>query len=274
MEVLELEAPVAAKRATIAPVSCDFVWVSSDSETGEPGWRPALMPMFNAGSAFHVAHDTLEHLDHSDPSLEAEMRAFGAHLFLRSTTPYWRMKEDLIMREDPLQAFRNMMESRSLTSDDEAASHIFGDLFTFLANDKHKLTAPPLTPRLDRQAEHIMSAAVQLAYMRGGEHLKANFNAAKQDWKERIDSALGWMRIGYRAHAKRFEGLDESTRAYMFLTIEKSVQAMTSGPYRTDSIDDGDKLRVVVSFDTHPEVRVTLDRAHYPTKETVTQFMR
>lgn len=65
------------------PVTVEFV-VDEWEEMGSWGWRPKCQPDFDPlTNGFGIAHDAMEHKDLSDSSLEAEVMAFGAMLYVR-----------------------------------------------------------------------------------------------------------------------------------------------------------------------------------------------
>ncbi len=243
--------------ASLKPISRDFFW--DETQRRGTGWHPTTQPTFDAGSAFHVAHDVLEHLDQHNSSLETEMKAFGVHLYLRGVTPYWKMKDDLIRavngRRDVEEQIMRILSGNQHT--DDAAYHISGDLFQFLGNDRRWLSAATDHSHVEYTAERVLRDSVHLAEMKYGEHLMGTDNRSHQPWRERIEYAMDWVRVGYREAQQRYTGLSESTRARMFLAVEETV--MRHSKRHLDELQQGDTMNVTVSFsDTGNRVTTTI----------------
>lgn len=253
METLELDAPIKTIAAVVpAPMTRDFYW--DEEGPGDNGWHPTTMPAFDAGGAFHVAHDTMEHLDQTDDSFEAEMKAFGSHLYLRGVTPYWGMKakwvqelEEKEAREagDPLAQLRALMISRDVDRR-SAAEHMVGDLFSFLDKDHRVLRPAPEKKIVPVTAEAVLDEVERIGRKTMRDYdVGATQNSAHQHWDERIARAKDWIRIGYNGMEARLPGVEAQTRASAFLAIETAVNAVTLPTY---GLDQGDPLRITVDF--------------------------
>ncbi len=220
-----------------APIVREFTWIQERAPDGarRRGWRPLLIPRFDAGSAFHVAHDSLEHASPTDDSLEAEMRAMGATLYTRGEGDFWKLRYG----GDPLVS---IFSPERLT----AAYGVGYDMLAFLSNDERELAAPtgPI-PRTSRKAEEALAGITKV----GGERPDTSENGGgevkfKQPWKERFANALNWARIGYEEQKVRFSSLDPLERVGLFTGIEDAVQAVTQRVLY--DLHKGDTLRVSI----------------------------
>ncbi len=254
MEAATLDQPTAASVGT-PDVVREFVWTRPIGHNGR-GWKPVTQPDFDAGSAFHVAHDVLEHLDQMDDSLDTEMKAFGGHLYLRGVTGYWDLKEVYMTEEeDPVErimreVFGKRVDNRS------AAKHLVGDLFNFMSGDRRTLTQPPPQPLMDTDAESILSDTINLGEVKLAERVQGRHNAASQQWQERIAYAKDWIRAGYFESKARFGHLSPTARANMFLTVEKHVHNLTVS--HLDDLRYGDTLIVTVRHDSQHQVHLEM----------------
>ena len=188
----------------ITHISRDFVW-DANPHRGYMGWRPANQPGFDAGQAYHVAHDMVEHLHQNDSSLEEEMRAFGVTLYLRGETGYWSEALPEFRKHDEWHVDR--MTSEMLSS----------DMLGFLETDERLLSGPveyanTMSPRAERQLRTVE----QFSHTHNIRH------PTGQNWRQRVEFATAWVRLGY-AEAKARYQLDERRRLRMFNTIIKVV---------------------------------------------------
>lgn len=210
----------------LANITRQFVW-DRNRITGMMGWVPEPLPQFDAGTAFHVAHDVLEHVNETDASLEAEMRAFGATIYLRGETGYW---------SENLPSWFS-----SPTIDNEAAKTVASDMFSFLSRDQRPLQPPtgPI-PRMSAHAENILENVMAMKYRFG--------NPSHSGWEERTERAENWTRIGYAEAATLYQ-LSTERRVGMFRAVRDAVHAATAekfGHYAPKRLSS--HLRVEVSM--------------------------
>ena len=69
-------------------IRCDFVF-GEDSEFGTDGWIPKANLDFNAMNGMGVAHDTMEHFNLGEGTLEEEFLAFGSMFYIRVEGGYF-----------------------------------------------------------------------------------------------------------------------------------------------------------------------------------------
>jgi hypothetical protein len=200
-------------------ITTKFAWLE-DQMTGEMGWIPKSNPGFNATSGFGLAHDVMEHFRNDVHGLDAEMRAFGAMIFVR-----W---------EGGWQPYRGVnMHS--------PAYNIASGIFVFLQNiacEQDTITTPPKTNRLHEDVEEILDEAISKSFK---DYL--NYEDCNTDdtlWiRDALEHMRGWMRIGYRKAVKRYKDLDVYEATALFNEIERQTYKLT-GEY-------GDELIVRVS---------------------------
>lgn len=200
-----------------------FEW-REDEEFGGYGWIPKGKPHFNANEGLGIAHDTLEHFpaDANVETMDAEMRAFGAMLYMRVESGWYYQN-----------AYRGA-----------ADVHLGSDIGRFLQEvrfDQWKLTNPGITRRIDETMEDEMDAIFKTAIKNANEwrdddpHFKLDHTT---DWMR------GWMRRGYRACIKRYHGAKPHELAYLFDQVKETVDK------QYERGDEGQELHVLVNHKT------------------------
>lgn len=231
---------MAAKVQEHTIITRDFVWDTKYKNMRKAtGWRPAMMPEFDPGSEFHVAHDTLEHLNPTDSSLEAEMKAFGVTMYVRGQSHYWEVKNRQIAKADPFQ----FLFSKQTT---DAAEHMYRDFYSFLDEDKRTVAKAPDYGLLDSTSESILGKLLAIGEdgMVGGMGRTATHSG--QNWMERVQNAFGWIRIGYRDAQKLYGGLGQDAMGRAYSAIETLVR-----PTVVHGVGEGTMLTVEVDLSKH-----------------------
>jgi hypothetical protein len=205
----------------------EFIWEKNQTTHGY-GWRPVSMPQFDAGGPLHVAHDVLEHESYSDGSLEEEMRALGATIFLRGEGGWYRHISDNSEQV-------NFAKSSAL------------DTASFIFSDKRPLPAPESVPEVPTRATMFLRTTKRWAE-NNWDSVK---NMVRQDagWSaaelaQRLEAALAWAKIGYTHAATRYAGLTKHDRLNMFKAVEDAVSRTQylAGP--------GDTMTLIVDTET------------------------
>ena len=198
-----------------------FVWQECP-RYGMHGWIAKGMSGFDAGFGLSVAHDSLEHFSATDTSIEGEMLAFGAILYIRQDGAYW---------------------SRESRGANEFGPIMEGDLARFLCDVNGNLADPGRTVKLDDCLEHQLEEVRRRARKTLVSEQRDSGNYFPRD--EALCRALGWIRKGYRKAARRYN--NNRFPAYhvadMFADIEREVDKLSK-----HGREDGDELHVRFSL--------------------------
>lgn len=167
----------------------ELVW-GEDEEYGTYGWVPKVNPKFNAMQGFGVAHDVMEHTDLVSGSLEEEMLAFGAMLYIRGEGGWW---------------WNSMNPSAAYQMKDDIAQFT-RDTF-YQKGMGCVLAKPKRTLHIDHESdiEEIVASAwraVRAEFEYDPEDFRA-FRHHNLDYRKRL---AGWIRRGYQECKRRYMG--------------------------------------------------------------------
>ena len=208
-----------------------------NDEFGSYGWLlrgapSTYFPILGMG----VAHDILEHQPGDNGTVEEELMALGAALYIRGNGDYWGRGGSKIPPGDHL------------------ASDISNDLAFKYGGVDEGIASPGRTKKLDDFVEEWIAQAVDGTKKEFEYHAQyysnelEEFHANVADYLKKVP---GWLRIGYRKAKKRYK-VSPWDLCEIFSKIEKD-----SDKY-IDMVEDGDLFVVRLdanrlSCDTHIE---------------------
>lgn len=190
-------------------LKAEFVW-GTDQEIGDDGWIPKGNPSFNSMRGMGVAHDTMEHADLTSGSLEEEMMAFGAMLYIRGEGGYWWNAYN----PDPA----NQMSGDIA----KFARDVFWERGVVLGKPKRCL-------RLDDNEEdiqRIVDAAwksLRSEFEYDEPDAWRDFRQKNPEFKKRL---AGWLRQGWWRCLRRYNKAKAYHLRDVFVAIEKRVDAI------------------------------------------------
>ncbi len=188
----------------------EFEW-GEDEEYGWWGWIPKGFPEFNAGKGMLVAHDVLEHFTDDSGTLEAEIRALGAMVFIRGEGGYFWNKGSI---HGP---------GKNLGAD---LAKFYDELSDGMHSCYDEFSMPPRTCRLDTEGDYIIEEALEEAKKLFRLEQEYNRNDNPIDLKEPKEwerKMRGWLRIGYRKAVKRYCKAEPYACSELFRHIEMAV---------------------------------------------------
>lgn len=222
----------------------ELVW-GEDKEFGTFGWLPKLNPSFNAMQGFGVAHDVMEHTDLISGSMEEEMKAFGAMLYIRGEGGWW---------------WNSMNTS--------PASNMRGDIAgfsrdVFFAKDYGcVLGKPKRTLRIDHEwdIQEIVDQSWRALRQELDDADWRAFRHMNPRWRENL---AGWIRRGYRECVKRYKG----HKAYHLCDVFREItEKVDSYKY----VEEGEELHITLQI-TEREVTPVFKRLYlddlYPAED-------
>jgi hypothetical protein len=201
-------------------------------EYGFDGWRPQWIPHFDPSEGLGVAHDTLEHVLHDQGTVETEFMALGTIAWLRGQGGWFQ-------------------QHRPHSSD--LAYQMSGDFMQqaeYLDGENRQMKKAPRTRAL---AEGYMDDALQECVRKGMKLIRDEHGEDEDAFMVTAidpDSALSYMRMGYRRAARRYAGTDPCEMSYIFDEIMQGAEK------HGKHAELGDVLVVRVEVD---RCRVTLD---------------
>lgn len=213
-----------------------FEWGHNWNKSGSRevvGWKPIDAPAwFDHGSEIFLAHDTMEHLQPSDTSLEAEFRASGAGIAIRIEGSLSRYDEDRwveVLAEDA--TMFALIDTRPLP--------------------EPTVTVPALPPALERIMEREFAPAMARTIERVNDQMALRgddpiIHWRGEDAKKRCKIAMQWMRIGYVEASEVYAKLEPAKRLSVFRNLRRTGESMTEGHMAMD----GDRITVTVDTDT------------------------
>lgn len=210
-----------------------------DDDFGNAGWILPGVPGYNAGDGLTVAHDTLEHRPNDNGTVEDELMALGALLWLRVETGY------------QAQYFPNGLHAGTHMIVTGDISRMLLNLVQDVAQDDCLLQALPRAsrPLSDDDAEQSMRKAVaesiastiaETGYQSIDPELVQAWNAKLQE-PETYDRCLGWLRAGYR-NAKRRYPRPEDIAFRVFQVVRSEADRIAR------FAEEGDELQVVINL--------------------------
>lgn len=208
----------------------ELVW-GEDRELGGEGWIPKLNPSFNAMQGFGVAHDVMEHTDLISGSLEEEMLAFGAMLYIRGDGGWW---------------WNSMNAS--------PAYQMKGDIAQFSRDVFYQkgmgcvLAKPKRTLHIDHESdiEEIVNSAWRTLcteFEYDPEDFRA-FTHYNPDYRKRL---AGWIRRGYQECKRRYM----NHAAWHLCDVFREIVAKVDG-YK--HMEQGEELHITLNI-TKDEVK-------------------
>lgn len=156
-----------------------------NEEFGGEGWLLEGAPStYFPISGMGIAHDVLEHRVDDDGSVEHEMLALGAALYIRGEGNYWALFTRQVTT-DP---------GKNVGADLEMLATRYDGLDT--------LRTPGRTTKLDDHVEEWIDNACAAAR----DELRHSVDD-KKSVENYLKAARGWLRKGYRAARERYEGI-------------------------------------------------------------------
>jgi len=198
-----------------------------NDEFGSYGWLirgapSTYFPILGMG----VAHDILEHQPGDNGTVEEELMALGAALYIRGNGNYWRGS-----RIPP-------------------GGHLSGELSNDLAfkygGVDDGIASPGRTYKLEDFAEEWIAQALEGTKKEFEYHAQYYSNELREyraNTKDYLKKVPGWLRIGYRKAKRRYSKVAPWDLCTIFSKIEKD-----SDKY-IDMAEDGDLF--VVQLDTN-----------------------
>lgn len=178
-------------------------------EYGFNGWKPSWFPNGDPATGMGVAHDVLEHSLSTDGTLNEEMRAMGAGLFIRGGGGYFSGRHHSVSRWH-----------QNVSAD-------FPDHIRRFQDETHTwVTAPPKgkgTREIDDWAEEELA----LFPRNLRELIEAEDYLDFPEWmldSLHMDWIIRWARVGYRWAQRRYGCPAEA--CYMFQRIEKRADEL------------------------------------------------
>jgi hypothetical protein len=224
-------------------IQLDFVY-AEDQEYGGDGWIPKIMPKFNASQGLGVAHDAMEHFNVAAGTLEEEILAFGAMLYMRVETG-WFCQQGSYQR---------------------AGNILGGDLARFLSDHWHQggmLRMVKGRPRHleDDMEEELDSVIEETRRQLRGELGDDDWHQFQRDTIDVWNRLRRWMRQGYWQCKRRYRGASNHDLAYAFTQIRDAVDKIKFPEL-------GEELHVRLSINHNGRVQPTVRRLeladHYP----------
>ena len=214
-----------------------FVW-APNMGAGSMGWRMLGQPTFTPASPRLVAHDIIEHGPHDNGSLEDELRAVGAVVFVRLTSGAIFTDSDYDGGPMPLP---------------ELAASFFKLVMHNAMCDgvRLDLIEPPGNEPLDAATygtgqDEVLQQGVTLAAQQLPNYaIPDGCSKAQRDALCSKDSQrrmLGWARLGYREAYARYFG-DPQLGAYLYHEVKTKVAKISYGR----GVRKGDELLITVS---------------------------
>lgn len=174
-----------------------------DDEYGTLGFRMRNRPHFNAVPGMAVAHDLLEHFPGDDGTLEHELMALGASLFVRNFEEYFHYIGQRIT--DPVQ---------NIASDFINQYHLHGEDYTLRA----------INTRAFAGSELYIEDVIQSIFSQGRRVVSADTSCIPEWLKSgRRADCVGWLRHGYRSARRRYRRYRQHNVLSAFMEIEKLV---------------------------------------------------
>lgn len=167
-------------------ISMEFE-VAIHEEYGDLGFRPCDMPNADPLTGMAVAHDMLEHFANDRGTVEDELQALGAMLFVRGGGFNWGYN-------------RYWMEIGNVNNpwDHIASDFSFQTNYMIQRGDSLMLREPPRTTRLDDEFELIIGKAVHFATITNDDN-----DVRTSEWCK-LPRVQGWMRLGCRRARARY----------------------------------------------------------------------
>ena len=202
----------------------ELVW-GEDQELGSFGWIPKHNPSFNAMQGFGVAHDVMEHTDLLSGTLEEEMLAFGAMLYIRGEGGWWWNS----MNASPAS---NMKYDIAKFSHDVFYQKDYGCV----------LGKPKRTLHIDNEDD------IQAIVEQSWRALRAEFEYEPEDWRAFTHhnpnwrkNVAGWIRRGYQECKRRYLG----HQAWHLCDVFKEITQKVDG-YKW--VEQGEELHITLEI--------------------------
>jgi hypothetical protein len=174
---------------------------------GEDGWLLVGAPStYQPLQGMGVAHDILEHFPNDSGSVEDELLALGAALYVRGEGGYWE----------------NWTRSM-VSAGHHVASDVFNELGMRYEGIENGIKSPGKTKLLERHVEEWIMQVTQYVRKEGRDYKYFNIWGLK-DYQEKVP---GWLRRGYRKAQKRYEKkTSPSDLSYIFHLIEQGADRL------------------------------------------------
>jgi hypothetical protein len=173
---------------------------------GSNGWLMVGAPdTYVPLSGMAVAHDLLEHRRNDQGTVEDELLAFGAVLYIRGEGGYWARKGS------PYQPGYHL------------GGEIGNDLGVKYGGVENRIQDPGRTRPLEEHVEEWIAEAI--AEARSALKECCNDFTFKQV-EEFLSRAVGWIRRGYRMALKRYHGIPVCNLAYLYAQIEEKADRL------------------------------------------------
>jgi hypothetical protein len=202
-------------------------------EFGFTGWRPDWVPHFDPSEGLGVAHDTLEHQAHDKGTVETELMAFGAVVWIRELGGWFQQHTPYMP---------------------DVAHQMSGDFLQqaeYLDGECRRLRAAPTTrPLADEHAEDAIQRCVQ----KGMEMIRSERPDENLDRLIDPTHAASYMRMGFRRAEHRYGRAGHYDMAYLFSGIRERADKLLK------CAEIGDQLIVRVDV---PNLKVHAD-IEYP----------
>ena len=216
-------------------IQLDFVY-GEDPEYGGDGWIPKKMPKFNASQGLGVAHDAMEHFDVTAGTLEEEILAFGAMLYMRVETGWFYQQSNYYRR---------------------AGDILGGDLAIFLRERWYQgemLRSVKGRPRhLDECMEQELDTIIEETRRQLRGELDEDWSQFQRDTIDVWNRLRQWMRQGYWQCKRRYRGASNHDLAYAFTEIRDAVDKIKFA-------EQGEELHVRLSINRNGRVLPTVKR--------------
>jgi len=179
----------------------------------ESGWKPLWMPEADSGASFTVAHDCIEHFPNDDGSVEAELMAFGAMLYVRVIPNWWRLY-GITDRGDPINILKGEFSflMRYVEEREYPVTHLRPR--RKLYNDEAEEFLQEWVTAMIRDAKSEMSMGNVYP---GDESYNTVFVT---DLHQRM---VNWLRIGYRRAARRYRKMGHYGACELFDKIHREA---------------------------------------------------
>jgi hypothetical protein len=186
-----------------------FIHEYSD-KYGSWGWRPAWMPNFDPLQGMGIAHDILEHFPGDDGSVEGELMAHGAMLFVRGEGYF---------NQDRFNYQSDALETIAGDVPDLLYDELFWAGRTLGTPPRH-IVEEEDEERLRTITHHAMSEARMSIGWRAGDH-KDDLTAFLN--KEMDERVLGWLRRGFVRAQHRYRRISKDSVLHVFKVIEQAA---------------------------------------------------
>lgn len=207
--------------------------MAENMDTGEIGLKMKGRDWFDPTSGEVIAHDILEHQLGDDGSVEHELMALGASIYVRCGRAWYAEKG--LFTADP-------------------AYQMSGDIGIYQARymagqGRDELRDPGRTRPINRSQDGLNGETIDSLLHRCAQRALVTFNEDHDhdilapQWLQNPERLIGWMRRGYNAASRRWRrmGMMPWETMWLYNEVNRVVKEETRG------LDEGDEITVSIN---------------------------